>query len=337
MWQCILCHIIVNDTHEMFMQYFQPCWWLPTGHMQTWAAFLLKRPIYPTSLESLLLADGDVLELHWLHVDNPDAPILLLLHGLEGSVQSNYIQGMLHIAKLNHWRAVVMHFRGCQGRINTIAQSYHAGKTDDLAFALNYIHQTFPAAKGFFAVGYSLGGNVLLKFLGENPQQKMINKAVTISLPFDLKATTHFLQQGIRKYYEYRFLRTLKHSVACKIALGMNMPVNLNQLNKIHTLYDFDNQVTAPLHFFKDANDYYKSSSCKQFLSAINTPTLIIHAVDDPFVPAEVIPQQKEVSKQVNLAVQKHGGHVGFISSGKDVGIRYWLDTSILEYLMANR
>lgn len=302
--------------------------------MQTWAAFLLKRPIYPTSVETICLANNDALELHWLHTEKPDAPVLLLLHGLEGSVHSNYIRGMLHVAKLNNWRAVVMHFRGCQGRINNIAQSYHAGKTDDLILTLKHIRQKFPAARAIFAVGYSLGGNVLLKFLGEEREQTLIDKAVAVSLPFDLGATTQFLQQGIRKYYEYRFLRTLKNSVACKIELGMDMPVSLKKLNNIHTLYDFDNQITAPLHHFKDANDYYQGASCKQFLPAINTSTLIIHAIDDPFVPAEVIPQQKEVSKQVNLAVQHYGGHVGFIGRGKDAGINYWLEKCIPQYLM---
>ena len=315
------------------MQNFEPCWWLSNGHLQTCAAALIKRPHYRTQAECIKLADGDVLELHWSHTPNPEAPILLLLHGLEGSVSSNYIQGMLHAAKLHHWRAVVMHLRGCQGRVNAVAQTYHAGKTDDLETTLEHIHDAFPAAKQVFAIGYSLGGNILLKFLGENPERNLVDAAVGISLPFDLAATTHYLQTGIRQYYEHRFLRTMKGTIAHKIDLGMNMPVNKQELHKIHTLYNFDNQVTAPLHGFKNAKDYYRRSSCAQFLPAIQTPTLIVHAVDDPFVPSAVIPDKKAVSPQVNLNILPHGGHVGFISTKKNGGIYFWLERYIPQYL----
>ena len=283
-------------------------------------------------MEPIVLPDGDTLELHWLSAEQRDAPILFLLHGLEGSVRSGYIQGMLQVAKYHHWRAVLPHLRGSSGRINNIAQSYHAGRTDDIEIALQHITRRFPNAP-CVAVGYSLGANLLLKYLGEYPAQPFIKASVAVCAPFDLAATAAQLSQGVNKIYEHTFVESLKKTIAYKMALNMPMPIDWLELANIKTMHDFDDKITAPLHNFLNAKDYYTQSSCLQFLPHIQIPTLIISAQDDPLIPKEVIPSQKQLSQHITLDIQQHGGHVGFISCKALGKLHYWLEERIPEYL----
>ena len=312
---------------------FKPCWWLPTGHLQTCAASLASRPIIETVRESILLSDGDQLELHWLHPEQEhlQTPIVLLLHGLEGSVTSNYIQGMLQQIKKYRWRGVMLHFRGSNGCVNALPEGYHAGKTSDLIAALDFITTCYPNAS-CNAIGYSLGANVLLKFLGECPGQTAIQNAVAVSPPFDLQASSQFMHQGISRLYERHFMKKLKCSITKKLKQGIPMPVDLEALNQISHLQEFDERITAPLHGFTGAEDYYTRCSSQSFLSTIQTPTLIIHAEDDPIIPKATIPQSHQLSSAIQMEVYPHGGHVGFISGGRPGKLSYWLEQRIPQY-----
>ncbi len=313
---------------------FQPCMWLANGHLQTWAGALFPRGHQQTTLVQIPLPDGDTLELHELEAPK-GAPILFLLHGLEGSVQSAYIQGMLQYAKAHQLRAVVPHLRGSSGRINHIPQSYHAGKTLDVEIALNTIHTRYPGV-ACVAVGYSLGANLLLKYLGEQPTQQYIEAAVAVCAPFDLAATAARLNQGVGKIYEHAFVASLKQMIAYKLALKMPMPVDWAELANIKTMHDFDDKVTAPLHNFLNAKDYYAQSSCLQFLPHIQIPTLLINAEDDPIIPKEVIPKRTELNAQITLDLQQYGGHVGFISCQGVGKLHYWLEERIPRFLAPN-
>jgi hypothetical protein len=312
---------------------FRPIWWLKSGHVQTCMAALTPRPILETRDEWINLPDGDVLELHWVEAEKPDAPILLLLHGLEGSVRSPYIQGMLQLAQRNKWRAVVMHFRGSTGHINRTPQCYHAGRTEDLTSVLTHIRACHPKSSQMVAVGYSLGSNLLLKFLGENPNQSWLNAAVAVSVPFDLEATTRSLSSGMAQIYQKRFMKSLKRTIGYKLHFSMDMPVTLYELEQIKTMYEFDERVTAPLHGFKNAKDYYDNCSSQHFLEHIQTPTLIIHAEDDPIIPKWVIPKMKHKNKAISWDIQRHGGHVGFINGKHPKQLSYWLEERIPKYL----
>jgi predicted alpha/beta-fold hydrolase len=291
---------------------FQPCRWIANGHLQTLAGALLPRTWQQTQLEHLPMAQGDVLEMHSLDAPTNDAPILLLIHGLEGSVYSSYIQGMLQIAKQHQWRAIIPHL---SGRHN---------QTRELVTILHHLHARYPQAP-FAAVGYSLGGNLLLKFLGENPKQDFIHAAVGVSVPFDLEATVKKLGTGLGKLYEKNFVNQLKKTVRQK--------VDAKTLREIKTIYDFDDKVTAPLYQFLNAKDYYEKTSCIHFLPHIKTPTLIINAKDDPMIPEHTIPSSQQVSKDVILDIQQYGGHVGFISCKSLGKFQYWLEERIPPYL----
>ena len=320
--------MFVNQEH------FKPCWWLPTGHLQTCVAALTPRPFIATQTEQIPLVEGDQLELCWLQpeVENALVPTVILLHGLEGSVQSHYIQGMLKAIQQKGWRGVVLHFRGSNGRVNALPQSYHGGKTEDFVIALQTIQLRYPD-EPCFAVGYSLGGNVLLKFLGEYPDQKGMVQAVSVSAPFDLGATSKYLGRGIYRIYERHFIKKLKYSILRKLKHGIDMPINLSTLSKIKDFCNFDRQITAPLHGFQSAEDYYVKNSSKYFLKTIITPTLIIHAEDDPMIPKAVIPTADSVSPAVTLEVHQKGGHIGFISGGYPGRLKYWLENRVIQHL----
>ncbi len=314
---------------------FKPSWWLPTGHLQTCIAAFTQRPHTETTSEVIELKDGDQLELRWFQPENASetTPTLVLIHGLEGSVNSHYIQGMLKQAQMLKLRAVVLHLRGSNGRVNRLPESYHAGKTEDLITTLKIVKKRYPIAT-CIAIGYSLGANMLLKFLGEHPQQSWVDQAIAISPPFDLQASTSFVSKGINRIYERHFIKRLKGSIQKKLEHGILMPINLEALNKISSFYDFDDQITAPLHGFLSAKDYYTRCSSQYFLPEIATPTLIIHAEDDPIIPKEAIPTPQRFSKHVQLEVHKNGGHIGFISGGYPGNWRYWLDERIAQHLL---
>ncbi len=309
---------------------YQPAWWLPDGHSQTLWGALARRPQLPAwSRERFELPDGDFVDL--AHVGPPDAPSVLILHGLEGELRSPPIAALLAAVAARGWHGVLMHFRGCSGETNRLARTYHAGDTADVAAvaaALRARHPRLPLA----VVGYSLGGNVLLKYLGEKGHAAGVTGAVAISVPFDLAGAARRLAQGFSKIYQRRLLTSLQLKARQK-ARHIPSPIDLTDLHRWNDFETFDNRLIAPLHGFADAADYYTRSSARQFLRGITVPTLLIHAVDDPFMSPAAIPSAPELAPAVTLELAQRGGHVGFIMGRVPGRAVPWLENRIVVHL----
>ncbi len=307
---------------------FKPAWWLPGGHVQTLWPALLRRAVSPvTRRERVELPDGDFIDVDWT---GESGPIVIVLHGLGGSMDSHYARGILRAVATRGWRGALMHFRGCSGEPNRLLRGYHAGDIGDLDSFVALLREREPRAP-LAAVGYSLGGNVLLKWLGERGGDSPLAAAVAVSVPFDLGAATARMQQGFSRIYDRRLLRCLQDALARKRAV-MDLPWNAAAVAAISNLREFDERITAPLHGFRDADDYYARASCRPYLPRIATPTLIVHAVDDPFMPPSVVPLPHALSTTTRLELSPSGGHVGFVS-GTPWAPHYWLETRIPGYL----
>lgn len=303
---------------------FKPAWWLTNRHMQTlWPVFCRTRiKNLKIERERMELPDGDFLDLDWVGQDRI-APLVVVLHGFEGSIDSHYVKGMLQMIDQQKWRGVLMHFRGCSGEVNRLAREYHAGDTEDLAWIVEQLHQRQPQSF-IAAMGFSLGANVLLKWLGETGQANPLKTAVAISVPFELKRSVQCIQSGFSKLYQWNFLKNLRARLSKKLK---------RDLSDIRTVYDFDDKITAPLHGFSSADDYYKQSSSRQYLHGIRKPTLILQAKDDPFNVPDVIPKRDELSMDIQLEVSESGGHVGFVSGAFPWAARYWLEQRVCVFL----
>ena len=294
-----------------------------------WPSRLRYRQPLPLTSERLELPDGDFLDLAWMP-DN-DQEICLLLHGLEGSLSSHYPRGLIQAATHANKHAVFMHFRGCSGEPNRLSRRYHSGDTGDLRFVIETIQNRYPG-RDIHAVGVSLGGNVLLKYLGENGEDSRIQSAIAISVPYDLAVAAQTLQYGTARIYQRHLLNSLQATFYEKATL-VDLPIRIPEKHEIDTIYEFDDLVTAPIHGFKDADDYYTRCSSRQFLPEIRIPTLLIHALDDPFMTPEVIPRKNELPGNVELDLQQHGGHVGFIEGNVPFVASYWLDQRVEAFL----
>ncbi len=303
---------------------FKPAWWLPGPHLQTLWSALCRQPIKSLSLrrERFELPDGDFVDLDWVGAGN--GPVVLILHGLEGSIASPYAQGMLHAIQQQGWRGVFMHFRGCSEEPNRLPRMYHSGETKDVANVIQGIKEREPHIK-LAAVGFSMGGNVLLKWLGETGQQNPLTAAIAVSVPFELHKASERLQRGFSRIYHLHLLKCLQKKAAMKFQLH-SMPRVLSKINSLRTIHDFDDKVTAPLHGFIDAKDYYTQCSSRQYLKKIRVPTLLLQAKDDPFMTADIIPEQRELSERITLEVTEKGGHVGFVTGSFPWNARYWVE-----------
>jgi len=312
---------------------FRPAWWLPGPHLQTIYPSLFRwRRHPPLERERLELPDGDFIDLDWTRsTDRPNRPVVLVLHGLEGSLESHYTGGILQALSAAGYRAVLMYFRGCSGTPNRLPRSYHSGDTGDLETVIRHIgrrHPSIPIA----VIGYSLGGNALLKWLGEQGEHPVVKVAVAISVPFELNRAAIRLTRGLSRIYQRYLLKKLRRSVTAKADIHPP-PVPLEQLPALDSFRKFDAAITAPLHGFAGVDDYYTRSSSRQFLHRIRIPTLIIHAQDDPFVPADAIPVATDLAPSVTLELSRRGGHVGFISGRVPFYAHYWLESRICGYL----
>lgn len=313
---------------------FKPAWWLPGAHLQTLWSSLRKRKIdIPLIRERLLLPDGDFLDLDWTSAKT-ETPIVLILHGLEGSIESSYAKGMLNALKNSGLRGVFMHFRGCSGEHNRSVQSYHAGETRDVDYVLQTFNQREPSTP-IAVIGFSLGGNVLLKYLGETQTNNPVSCAVAISVPFLLNRFADKIQEGSSIIYQKYFLSKIKKKILDK-SRSMALPIDLEKLSKIKNFWDFDHFITAKVYGFKDAKDYYEKSSSFHYLSKIKRKTLILHARNDPFLPSDAIPDQNQLPMNVQLELLKNGGHVGFISGALPWNPKYWLEERVPSYIQAN-
>ncbi|NVJ49881.1 MAG: hydrolase [Gammaproteobacteria bacterium] len=293
---------------------FKPTFGLSNRHLQTLVGPLLAGVRYhPQHWQELVLSDGDFVELAWFGA--PADKVLLLLHGLEGSYQSHYAQRLIHCYTQSGWQVVVAHFRSCGRRLNRSARSYHSGSSDDLAEVIT--HLPSQASQSLYAIGFSLGGNVLLKWLGENPKQTMLSRAMAVSVPLRLDVCASAIDNGFSRFYQQHLIGLLKKKMHAKRKLGL-LPMSEQSLAKlaaVKNFWQFDQQVTAPLNGFASADDYYQRASSISFLTHIATPTLILQALDDPFMNHNVLPAEDELSPNVQLELSKTGGHVGFVES----------------------
>lgn len=314
---------------------FQPPWWAKNRHVQTiWPRFLQKRSRLTTTTEILTLPDGDSLDLAWSPKPEECKGLAVMFHGLEGSIHSHYANDMMAHLVANGWWAVLMHFRGCNGVPNSKLRSYHSGETEDANYLFSYLKQQMLKVETVVALGFSLGGNMLLKLLGEQPQQDFIKAAAVVSPPMKLAECSNSINRGFSKQYQRYLLKSMRGNVLKK---AQNMPLldtlslQESEVKAISSFRQFDQLITAPLHGFKGAEDYYQQCSSAQYLKNIKTPTLIIHAKDDPFMSDKVVPDASELSDSVELNVSEKGGHVGFMQ-GTPWRPRIWFHEQVTRY-----
>jgi predicted alpha/beta-fold hydrolase len=322
---------------------FAPAGWLKNRHAQT---------IYPTlpwawrfqpelRRQELELPDGDVTAVDWLVTGDSlpgTSPLLVILHGLEGSAESSYARMLMEAALQLGWRSCVLHFRDCGDYRNRLPRRYHAGETNDLRYFLQTLQPTPESAQNsgpLLAVGYSLGGNVLLKYLGESGDDTSLRAATAVCVPLNLHKCAEALNRGFSKTYQRYLLKRMKKSVNRKFD-RFTAAFDWDKAMSARTFAEFDDWVTAPLHGFNGMQDYYDRCSSVHYLKGITRPTLIINALDDPFMTREVIPDDDQLSEHVTLEVSETGGHVGFISGGTPWRPQFYLPERILDFLRPN-
>ncbi len=279
--------------------------------------------------------DGDFIDLDWAGPSDA-ARRLVLFHGLEGSSNSHYARSIIGRAKMEGWRCVVPHFRGCSGEINRLPRAYHSGDYAEIDWVLRRLKALAPGAT-LDVVGVSLGGNALLKWLGRTGGEatRIVERAAAISAPFDLEAAGHALGRGFNRIYTRMFLDSLKRKSAAKLERFPGS-VDEHAMLASRNLYEFDNAVTAPLHGFRNTDHYWQTAGSWPDLAAIRVPTLVINARNDPFMPEASLERARGASKQVTLEFPTDGGHAGFLS-GPFPGRHGWLAARILEFFSDQR
>ncbi|MDP3193406.1 YheT family hydrolase [Rhodoferax sp.] len=319
------------------MNYHAP-WWLPGGHVQTiWPALhgrSGRRAVPPYRRERWITPDDDFVDVDWL--DGPaEAPLLVLFHGLEGSSGSHYALAFAQWAQARGWGLVMPHFRGCSGEINRAPRAYHSGDFEEIGWILARLRARH--AGSLYAVGVSLGGNALLRWAQEagSTAARVVQALASVSAPVDLAASGQAIGRGLsRQVYTRMFLHTMKPKALQKLAQFPGL-FDAKALHAAQDLHDFDNVFTAPLHGFKDTQDYWQRASAKPRLADIRLPTLVVNALNDPFVPASSLPRQNEVGSKVRLWQPEQGGHVGFMA-GPSPGHLQTLPQTVGDWLRAH-
>ncbi len=278
--------------------------------------------------ERVELNDGDFIDLCWSR--QSEKPVVLILHGLEGSINSHYAIGLMSTLEQAGYCPVLMHFRGCSGEPNRLVRSYHSGDTADMAEIVEHISDA-SGQRVFAAIGFSLGGNALLKWLGQSGSDNPLQRAVAVSVPFRLADAAARLEKGLSRFYERHLLKSLRQSYLDKFS-KLKSPLNVD-VYSLKGFRDFDDKVTAPLHGFNGVDHYYRESSCRQYLGLIKVPTRIIHALDDPFMFPQTAPARNELSSAVDLQLVNRGGHVGFVSGNVPWKPEYWHEQMIVDFL----
>lgn len=329
--------ISIHYMHELF----RPLAGASNPHLQTLLPRLVRRRVQLQPFwQRLELPDGDFVDLAWS--ENPelarDKPRVVLFHGLEGNFYSPYAHGLLRAWQAEGWLGVVMHFRGCSGEPNRKARIYHSGETEDARFFLRWLRETYgqvPTA----AVGVSLGGNMLAMYLAEQGQlaqqrqESLLQAAVIVSAPLMLEPCANRMEQGFSRVYQRYLLGQLKLNATRKLLrYPGSLPLGLPQLKELRRVRDFDEAITAKIHGFNDALDYYRRCSALPLLPQIKIPLLIIHAKDDPFMTAEVIPNLDTLPSNIDYQLTEHGGHVGFVG-GSLQHPQMWLEQRIPAWL----
>ncbi|MGM9487297.1 YheT family hydrolase [Ideonella sp. YS5] len=298
------------------MQAFRPPRWVPGGHLQTiWASLFARRVQGPRPLyqrERWTTPDGDFVDVDFQAAKDPQAPWLVLFHGLEGSSRSHYAEAFADVAGALGWHYAVPHFRGCSGELNLAPRAYHSGDYEEIGWMLGRLRER--AGQPLHAVGVSLGGNALLRWAEEagDTAAQTVRAVAAICSPIDLAAGGHAIGRGLnRRLYTPHFLRTMKPKAMAKWAQHPGL-FDRERLAGARDLYEFDNLFTAPLHGFRDTDDYWSRASAKPHLARIRVPALVINSRNDPFIPASSLPRQGDVGPCVRLWQPLHGGHVGF-------------------------
>lgn len=308
---------------------------LANPHLQTLVPrFIRKQALFHPTWQTLETPDGDFLDLAWSEDpqgENHDhKPIFILFHGLEGSFESPYANGLMNAFSEDGWLSVMMHFRGCSGKPNRLARAYHSGEVEDARFFLQHVNELFPNQPKV-AVGISLGGNMLANYLADYADDPLLTAATIISAPLDLASCSFRIEQGFSRVYRKYLLDSLKENALKKHHLLMEeLGISDQTIKDIKRLYEFDDLITAPLHGFKNAQDYYAQCSGIHKLKKIKLPTQIIHAKDDPFMTEAVIPKFI-LPDNIDYRLFQHGGHVGFIT-GSALNPRFWLEEALPAY-----
>ena len=313
--------------------------WLPGGHAQTIWPYFLPRPAVRYRRERVDAPDGDFWDFDWL--DAPDAsdrtPLVVLFHGLEGGSESHYARMLMATLAARGWRGVIPHFRGCSGEPNRLPRAYHSGDHGELDAMLAAVRARVPAAATVYAVGVSVGGSVLVNWLGRarGDAARFLAAAAAVSTPLDLESAGIAIGQGLNRIYTQNFLNTLKPK---SLAMAQRYPGLLDdaRIRRVRTMYDFDDVVTSLLHGFAGATDYWRRASSKPWLASVALPTLVLNARNDPFVPWQSLPGPDAVSRDVLLVQPDEGGHVGFLT-GPFPGRLDWLPRRLLDFFVHRR
>ena len=306
--------------------------WLANPHLQTiYGATLARAPRIAFRRERWDTPDGDFVDVDF--IDGPrGAPWVHLYHGLEGSSNSPYARMLMAHVQRRGWRGSVFHFRGCSGEPNRLPRAYHSGDTAEIGWALEQVRTRAGSSPPLYVAGVSLGGNAFAKWLGESGDlaRKTVASAAAISAPLDLMAAGAALERGFARVYSRHFLGTLKVTALAKLDRFPGL-YDGAAVRRASTLRQFDDLVTAPLHGFRDTDDYWTRASAKPHLSGIRVPTLLVNARDDPFLPEAALPTEREVSSAVKLEFPARGGHVGFVTRPFP-GQIHWLPRRLLHF-----
>jgi predicted alpha/beta-fold hydrolase len=310
--------------------------WLRGAHAQTiYASRFCPQPEVALRRERWETPDGDFIDVDLTSAPAAcaRAPWLVLFHGLEGSSHSHYARTLMQMANRLGWNGAVPHFRGCSGEPNRLPRAYHSGDTPEIDWILRRFAAR--AAGPLYAAGVSLGGNVLMKWAAEQGTEaaRVIDAAISVCAPVDLSAAGSALESGFARLYALSFLQTLRRKAAAKLVRFPGL-FDAQRLQRVRTMRAFDDVFTAPVHGYRDVHDYWTRASCKPGLAAIAVPSLMINALDDPFLPQAALPQPHEVSPRITLHYTATGGHVGFVD-GPPPGQTRWLARRVAAFLGA--
>ena len=310
---------------------YEPSRAFRSKHLNTIYRTLFHRINVNFERKRMETSDGDFMDIDFSRTGS--SKLMVIIHGLEGSSSSKYVTALSHISNNQGYDVAAVNLRGCSGETNRNLYSYHSGKTDDLAEILTFLDHS-ESYESYCLVGYSLGGNLLLKYLGEerSDYSSKLKAGIGVSVPCDLKGSSESIAKFWNMVYMQRFLISLKKKTLIKIGQFPEMGLDKQAILNSKNFLDFDNYFTAPVNGFLDAEDYWKRNSCKQFLEGIKIPSLLITSLDDPFLSASCIPlQEAQTNKYFHLEVTNYGGHVGYNSNFEN-GSGFWLERRIIEY-----
>ncbi|WP_034474801.1 hydrolase [Aestuariibacter salexigens] len=324
-----------NEYGDIVDSGFAAPWWARNRHVQTiWPRFMQKRRKLHYRMQRMELPDGDFVDVAWSQHNVKKEGVVLLFHGLEGSIRSHYANDVMAVMADEGYQVAMMHFRGCSGEPNRTTRAYHSGETEDAQYFLEYIQQRFPSSRKI-AIGFSLGANMLLKMLGELPKQQWLNAVAAVSPPMRLAECAESINHGFSRFYQRYLLESMRGTLLKKFSKldysGLKS-LTLERIKSMRSFREFDEWVTAPLHGFANAEHYYQVCSSHDYLSKIETPTLIVHSLDDPFMNHNVIPRKEALSPSVRLELSEKGGHVGFMQ-GSPWRPKIWLHERLRQFV----